>query len=107
MHIACLQDMNRRLVHEQNAEYEASLEADRQRDLQRQQERERQAAEQRAQEEAEARVRCDCAFFVCDGCEYTDVPASACACMQVPDEEDHERAANLHTHDYAVRTITW
>ncbi|KAF5840766.1 ubiquitin-related domain-containing protein [Dunaliella salina] len=50
-------EVNRRLVDEQNAEYEASLEADRVRDLQRQQERQRQEEEQRARGEAEERAR--------------------------------------------------
>ena len=54
----CLsQDMNRRLMHEQNREYEESLEADRVRDMQREQERQRLEAQRREEEEAAARER--------------------------------------------------
>eukprot|EP00798_Chlamydomonas_sp_ICE-L_P009156 gene9156-16281_t len=47
-------DFNRRLLAEQNDEYEASLAADREREARRQKEREAEEAERKAQEEAEA-----------------------------------------------------
>lgn len=57
LHNACLQDMSRRLLEEQNAEYEASLAADREREARRQEgvRRAEEEARQKAAEEARQR----------------------------------------------------
>lgn len=52
-----LQELSRRLLAEQNAEYEASLAADREREARRQEEAARAADEARQRAEEEARVR--------------------------------------------------
>lgn len=54
---AAPQELSRRLLAEQNAEYEASLAADREREAQRQEEQRKAEAEARQREEEEARAR--------------------------------------------------
>lgn len=54
---ACLQELSRRLLAEQNAEYEASLAADREREARRQEEARKAEAEAQQRAAEEARVR--------------------------------------------------
>lgn len=53
----CLQDLSRRLLAEQNAEYEASLAADREREARRQEEARKAEEDAKQRAEEEARVR--------------------------------------------------
>lgn len=53
----CVQELTRRLLEEQNSEYEQALAADRQKEAQRAEERKRQEEQQRAQQEAESKAR--------------------------------------------------
>jgi len=57
---AAPQELSRRLLAEQNAEYEASLAADREREARRQEEQRKAEAEARQREEEEARARYGC-----------------------------------------------
>jgi FAS-associated factor 2 len=55
--VICVQELSRRLLAEQNAEYEASLAADREREARRQEETRKAEEDAKQRAEEEARVR--------------------------------------------------